>query len=531
MDYQDYKGIRLMSYLVLVCIIALSNTTHAQKYDYQWAFGYGTGEIEGFGLTLFDWNNNILSISDGGGLFLHQSADHRYLVGTAGACIADRDGKLALMTNNCHIIGSDTDSIPGGSHISPSGDWLDWCLSGGFQGMAHNTAFLPNRVNDSITYLIHRMREHYWLPSGMNIEITADTLYRSTIMQQTDGSYSVLKKNEKLLELSSVNGRVIGIPTEDELGWWVFTQEHETNAFYFQQINADGSFSDPIISETGPVNRWDINGDNALNISNDGRTIALSSEEFGTLLYRFDRTTGELVYEANLPPTDDSGNSWSDGFCWSPSNRFLYVAEGRTIVQYDLDSSSTMPDSIHIINVNGMIDSSTWPVSLGSGYLGPDCRIYFSSGTTSQAFHVIHYPDRKGTACTVQANIPLPNNMAWNFPMITKFRMGSSEEEVCDSSIEWFGAIPSSVEEAIEVSQSLQAFPNPSSGDLMLGLNGNSQFDQIRIFDAVGHLVYSLDDWYGQGYLDLSSLRSGIYVVKAQRDGHWHETKVVLQCP
>ncbi len=122
MDYQDYKGIRLMSSLVLVCILALGHTTQAQKYDYQWAFGYGTGELEGFGLTLFDWNKNILSISDGGGLFLHQSADHRYLVGTAGACIADRDGKLALMTNNCHIIGSDTDSIPGGSHISPSGD-------------------------------------------------------------------------------------------------------------------------------------------------------------------------------------------------------------------------------------------------------------------------------------------------------------------------------------------------------------------------------------------------------------------------
>jgi len=516
---------------MLICIIALSSTTHAQKYDYQWAFGYGgtTGSLDGFGVNLFDWNNGEFSIIDNGGFILDKSATERYRVGTAGACIADRNGRLALMTNNCHIIGSDTDSIPGGSHISPSGDWLDWCGNAGFQGMAHNTTFLSNRVNDSITYLVHRMREHYWLPSGLNIELTADTLYLSTIIQQADGSYSVIKKNEKLLELSSVNGRVIGIPTEDELGWWVFTQKHETNAFYFQRINADGSFSDPVISKTGPANRWDNNGDNALNISNDGRTIALSSEEFGTLLYRFDRSTGEIVYETNLPPTDDSGNSWSDGFCWSPSNRFLYVAEGWKLIQYDLESSAEDLDSIHLVNTQGMLDSSNWVVSLGSGYLGPDCRIYFSSGSTSQAFHVIHYPDRKGTACTVQANIPLPNNMAWNFPMITKFRMGSTEADVCDSSIEWFGAIPSSVEEAIEVSQSLQAFPNPSSGDLMLGLNGNSQFDQIRIFDAVGHLVYSLDDWYGQGYLDLSALSSGIYVVKAQRDGQWHKSMVVLQ--
>ena len=121
-----------MSSLVLVCILALSHTTQAQKYDYQWAFGYGTGELEGFGLTLFDWNNGEFSIIDNGGFILDKSATERYRVGTAGACIADRDGKLALMTNNCHIIGSDTDSIPGGSHISPSGDWIDWCLSGGY---------------------------------------------------------------------------------------------------------------------------------------------------------------------------------------------------------------------------------------------------------------------------------------------------------------------------------------------------------------------------------------------------------------
>jgi hypothetical protein len=69
--------------------------------------------------------------------------------------------------------------------------------------------------------------------------------------------------------------------------------------------------------------------------------------------------------------------------------------------------------------------------------------------------------------------------MAWNFPMITKLRMGSSKEEVCYDSIEWFGTIPSSVEEVEIVSQSLQVLPNPSSGDIMLGLQGSSQFERI----------------------------------------------------
>jgi len=477
-------------------------------------------------MTLFDWNDGVFSIKDNGGFILDQSSTDRYSQGTGGACIADRDGQLALMTNNCHIIGSDTDTLQNGSHISPSPGWEDWCLNGGFQGRAHNTTFLPNRINDSITYLVHRMRWGYY--EGNETVITADTLYMSTITQTPDGSYVVTEKNRKILEHSSVNGRVIGIPTEDEKGWWVFTQEHDSNAFYFQRIDSDGTVSDPVVSNTGPLNRWDINGDNALNISSDGRTIAFSSEEFGTLLYRFDRSSGEITYEYHLPPTDDTGNSWSDGFCWSPSNRFLYVAEGWKIIQYDLESQSSILDSTHLVNVQGMIDSTNFPVGLGNGFLGPDCRIYFSPGTTSQAFHVIHYPDRKGHACIVQANIPLPNNVAWNFPTITKYRMGSSEEEVCDSRIEWFGSIPSSVEEAIEISQSLQAYPNPSSGDIMIGLNGQSYFDQVRVYNSMGSLVYSIYDWQGQGFLDLSDLVAGLYKVMVQRDDHWYETMIVM---
>ena len=497
---------------------------HAQEYDYQWGFGYGSNPEAGYGMTLFDWNDGIFSISNNGSFLIDERPSEEFSLGTGGACIADRDGNLALMTNNCHIIGADTDTIPNGSHISPSPGWEDWCLQGGFQGRAHNVAFLPNRLNDSITYLAHRMRWGFW--EGNNTVITADTLYLSTIEQQVDGSYVVADKNRKILELPAINGRVIGIPTEDEQGWWVFSEVNGTNEFYFQRINPDGTVSEPVISVTGPISTWDNNADNAVNISNDGRTIALSSEEFGTLLYTFDRATGQIDYLTNLYSFDDK---WTDGYCWSPSNRFLYIAEGRAIVQFDMMATTADRDSVHIIDIEGMVDSTNFPVSLGSGYLGPDCRVYFSAGTASTAFHVIHYPDRKGLACTVQANIPLPTRMAWNFPMITKFRMGSSAEEVCDDGIEWFGAIPSSVEEAQLVSESLQVLPNPSDGQVMIGLQGSSHFDQIQLYDVVGHLVYTIEGWYGNGFIDLSNIESGIYVVKALRDEQWFSSKLILK--
>ena len=525
MDNQSDQTIGWILLGLVVCCLSTSSL-NAQKYDYQWGFGYGSNPELGFGMTVFDWNDGVFSISNGGSFIIDENPSEEFRLGTGGACIADRDGKLALMSNNCHIVGADTDTIQNGSHISPSPGWEDWCLQGGFQGRAHNVAFLPNRLNDSITYLAHRMRWGYW--EGNYTVITADTLYLSTIEQQVDGGYVVTDKNRKILELPAINGRVIGIPTEDEHGWWVFSEVNGTNEFYFQRINPDGTVSEPVISVTGPISTWENNADNALNISNDGRTIALSSEEYGTLLYTFDRSTGEITYVTNLPPPDDSGNSWADGYCWSPSNRFLYVAEGWDIVQYDMQSSNLQRDSVHILNTLGMLDSTNFVVSLGSGYLGPDCRIYFSSGSASNAFHVIHYPDRKGLACTVQANIPLPNRMAWNFPMITKFRMGSSAEEVCDESIEWFGAIPSSVEEAEQVSESLQVLPNPSDGQIIIGLQGTSEFELVQFYDVVGHLVYTVEDWYG-GYIDISSLRSGVYVVKALRDEQWHSSKLVLK--
>ena len=277
MDNKNHQTIRLLVFIILSSWIV--QESNAQKYDYQWGFGYGRpNEIaEELGMTLFDWNDGIFSITNEGGFLLDQSIDQQFRIGTGGACIADRDGKLALMTNNCDIVGSDTDTIPNGSHISPSPGWEDWCLQGGFQGMAHNAAFLPNRLNDSIIYLAHRMRWGFW--EGNYTVITADTLYLSTIEQQQDGTYIVTDKNRKILELPAINGRVIGIPTEDEQGWWVFSEVNGTNEFYFQRINPDGTVSDPVISQTGPVSTWENNGDNAVNISNDGRTIALSSEE------------------------------------------------------------------------------------------------------------------------------------------------------------------------------------------------------------------------------------------------------------
>ena len=63
--------------------------------------------------------------------------------------------------------------------------------------------------------------------------------------------------------------------------------------------------------------------------------------------------------------------------------------------------------------------------------------------------------------------------------------------------------------------QTLQAFPNPTSG--LLTVTGSADFTQIQLFDAYGRQIktYSVEE--NQIEIDLHGLADGVYFIKAMR--------------
>ena len=77
----------------------------------------------------------------------------------------------------------------------------------------------------------------------------------------------------------------------------------------------------------------------------------------------------------------------------------------------------------------------------------------------------------------------------------------------------------------------LQVFPNPSNGILNLKLVSESVpgQHQIRLFGAVGRVVYSAKVTGTSNRLDFSRLPKGVYILKFQNERTDISTRIILQ--
>jgi hypothetical protein len=77
----------------------------------------------------------------------------------------------------------------------------------------------------------------------------------------------------------------------------------------------------------------------------------------------------------------------------------------------------------------------------------------------------------------------------------------------------------------------LQVFPNPSNGILYLKLESEliSDQHQIRLFDAVGRVVYSAKVTGSSNRLDFSRLPKGVYILKFQNESTDISSRIILQ--
>ncbi len=510
--------IKSINFILLIGLCLLSIASIAQnKQDYYWPFGSDQGEEPGVQVFALDFNQRpFVPVLRTGELEFDQS----------NASICDKDGRLLFYTNGCAVANRLHQQMPNGDSIN-AGPYFDDFWGGdcskGYVGPQDNT-ILPDPGNPSGYYLIHKPFS-YNPDSISEKQFTKDSLkYTYVDMSLENGYGDVTEKNVKFYEGSMLSNYLTPIAQANGHDWWIMNPVFP-EGFLIYALTEEGLEYNKI--EPGPV--WDTRYSSSsgyARFSPDGEKYAYFNEFEGLFLYDFDRTDATLSAEQHLPfpmPVQSFFTTCE----WSPNSRFLYMAKYDTLWQLDT-WAEPLDRGLEFIAERATTGPDPTRPSFGVTGLGPDCRIYIRSKSSSKTFHVIHKPDELGLACDfVQQAFALPSSSAaGSFPNFPRFRV--DEEEKCDPSI------VSIVGETVWWRRDLTVYPIPTTGPITIELPEDHYKGMIYVLDMQGQMVLhrEVEFLVGELSLDLSYLPSGIYSVEyVARDSEervvWTERVVV----
>lgn len=240
-------------------------------------------------------------------------------------------------------------------------------------------------------------------------------------------------------------------------------------------------------------------------------------------LFDFNREDGELSnYKSWIV---DEGKYGLGGVSFSPSGRFLYLSTGPKLFQYDTEAENIADSEVLIAEWDGYKWLGIATTGFNMHKNTPDCRIFISTTGATPYLHVIHHPDEKGAVCGFEMRgIELPWPHDRGLPNIPNYRLGTPEENYCDS-------IKVNTNELIR--GWLPAIsPNPVSDQLRIVWPQSVDIQIIHIVDIQGRIIHRERPGGGSREQLISSegWNSGTYIVELiAADGSRVVRKVVKQ--
>lgn len=491
----------ILKNLHYILFFLYSTQITAQHLPMVWPFGYGTDLNDGFGISYLDFLDGKVKIYAVDGI-------ENFFLGDEGSIISDENGNPLLITNNCQIRNNQFQIIGNGDTLSPGPVFNSHCLPIGYYPLHQSTLFLPGIPDEKIYYLVHKSD----YPSSIHQTVVSDKLYLTKIQQTGLNSFDVISK-EVISDTLSNPANVTATVDDKLTGWWVYHQKFNTNEFQFYHIKKD-TILGPILSGMGPILSSSEIGNGQIEFSGRGDYFAIPTISQGLHLYNFDNKTGKVLGHQKITlPNNDTVS----GVCFSPSDRFLYVTSRENLYQIDLQKNNEVIFLAHLWEIG----PTGWPVGLGYIYLGPDCRMYISPGTSSNVISVIHDPEEKGTACNVELKaIISPTRLKYGFPNIPRMDRFVS----CDSSIQW-GFVSGNIQ--IESATFCNVYPNPFKQKIKIetSIPGNLK---VEVFNSLGTYLFTKPAYHGQE-LDLSEIQDGLYFLRIYADAILIDVKKIFK--
>ncbi|MBK9254655.1 MAG: hypothetical protein IPM42_04145 [Saprospiraceae bacterium] len=377
--------------LIFVCII--SSTLTAQKEDYNWIIGYDfNSDLKDtiFGRTSFDFNSDpvriyydsIWLINMAGGNATISTSDGQLIAGTNGQVLMDKDGSYIADTINystdipVHCNDWEANNL-GNSQVA---------IPGGLLGMQRITILPVNDVN----YVIYNVYDRCTY-------ITYKIAYTS-FKKSNDGRHVIIEKDKDVVNDSLSGSGVYAVRHGNGRDWWMVTVSSGFEWLFVFLVDEEGVHFQHKI-KTGYVKKA-IGTIGQITFSPDGSHIVFytgnklfSGTGGGFCVADFDRCNGTITgLRCRVLPQDGIEN----GVEFSHDNKYLYVANGDRIRQYDLGADSLRAGERLVAIYDGFFynafgDSVPDPpikyfVNFSSMKLAPDGKIYIFPASASQRY-------------------------------------------------------------------------------------------------------------------------------------------------
>jgi len=482
-----------MKYFILLLLTMFSSSLLCQeKWDYNWMIGTQNGNPAGDG-SLISFKDGIVSI---------QYIQKEMNMHTDNATVSDGDGNLLFYTNGCYIANKENAQMPNGNNLNPGSVHTNFCANG--YPVSQGVLAFPSIEDENIFYIVHE--------SAANASLSDFLYYTRVDMEGDDGLGDVIEKNIVVIEDSLWQGYLTATRHANGTSWWIIAGGYHPDQYYKLLLDSSGiwvhDFQD--LDIVGGQEGWGVG---QAVFSPDGTKYVHYNRNEQALLFGFDRGTGQISYQQQL--FVDS-TIYFGGAAISPNNRFLYVSNAIYLYQFDLEAPDIQGSKVLIDTFDGF--SSPFPANFYLMQLGPDCRIYMSTGNGTDRLHVINFPNQKGQACGFhQHAIQLPKDNFSTIPNNPNYRLGTGYP-VCDSSIQLVVSSVNVLPPPVEV----QVYPNPASGSITIAmprpLPAGSRWS---LYSAVGQRVLShkMERGTSEVNISLSGVPPGLYFWELRSEG------------
>ncbi len=451
------------SICLIILFLSLSYEGLAQKHDYIWVNGYDAVWGGEFGNFLLDFHQSPVKVD---------SIEFQYAeLSDQVTSYCDDQGIFRMVSNGCRLYDHGGNIIANSDTLVPGklGEYV--CTKVGSFPLAFGSIFLPLEAKKVFLY-------HQGARDDNLFTITRWPAYKTIV----DISEDIPIVDSIHVKIESFHAEAPAVCQHGNgQDWWIITPERNTNNYhvYCTAPNGGVTIKTQEIGSDYPYN--ECPGAGIQSFAPDGTTFVRYNNSCGLSFFSFDRCTGTLSYERliNLPEVFSPGAAT----VFSPNSRFCYFNSSRVIMQVDMEEAILHADTVAIVD--------TFPAPFGAGFflmqLAPDGRVYICTTSSTKAWHVIEYPDKKGPACWVRPNaLEFPYWSYHAMPNIPNYRLGAWAGSPCDT----LGL--SATDIPLTPTLAHRVYPNPVSNAFMLELDEGLQHSQpwtLIIMDATGREV------------------------------------------
>lgn len=278
-------------------------------------------------------------------------------------------------------MGAGLASMRGSASISdPNGNYLLFTHGGivrnGTFGNVQNGSFLDGNHNNSQSSLFVPHPASDSLYFVFTVDYANILHYSVADITANAGQAAILTDSFNIpLHPDTIADKITGYSKANGVDYWVVTHVRDSRDFHVYSVTGSGVDPNPTVITTGPVHSSDwISG--CMKVSPDGKRLAMARAAQDSIdLFRFDITTGGIVYDFSIPLDGTDSLKGPFGVEFSIDGTFLYATTVENIVmQYDLLAGSPQA----VINSGMEIAQTGQALLLGGLQIAPDERIYIS---------------------------------------------------------------------------------------------------------------------------------------------------------